>query len=750
MATYYAHSVEGWPEEEWERLGVHLNGVGDHAAQLADAFGAGWFGNVLGLLHDIGKIDPDFQSKRLYGLPVRVDHSTAGAVIASEKYGPVVGKALAYCIAGHHAGLANGLRSGITSSLRDRIGKRKAPAIPADLGIELPSQFKQPLPVTRAGFNYQFSMPFMIRMLFSSLVDADFIETENFYAKVEQRKTGKPVTVRGGDIPMSVVLDNYRNRLAEVAAKAKQERLPINELRAQVLAAAIDAAGLPPGMFSMTVPTGGGKTFSSGAFALEHAVKQGMRRVIYVIPYTSIIEQTADVLRKAIKNNDAVLEHHSAFDVAKVAKGWSGAKKLRLDAQNWDRPVVVTTAVQFFESLFANRPSRCRKLHNIANSVIVVDEAQTMPLKFLRPCVEALRELVRGYGCSVVLCTATQPALLAEDGFPNGLRDVVEIAPDPKDLYRRLKRVHVHYIKEPLGDEALSAKLAEAEQVMCIVNSRRHARELYGMIADQPGARHLSTWMCAAHRRDVLAQIRLDLDTGQPVRLVATSLVEAGVDIDFPTVYRAVAGLDSVAQAAGRCNREGKDEAGGNVYVFHPENIPGRQPPHELKRYAEVAVQVLARHTDDPIGLDAIREYFRQTYWRGGNDDLDGAMVGEEPDAVRGILRALEQHAATCDYPFSDVADAFRFIATHDVPIIVPYGDVDDVLKEMDTATVVGGIARKLQQYIVQMPLAKRDKLLAEGKARVIREEEYGDQFVVLTQVDMYRDDVGLNTEAVD
>lgn len=743
-SKFYAHSVEGRPPDEWEPLADHLIAVGDHAAMLADAFGCGTFGKTLGLLHDIGKIDPDFQERRLHNLPVRVDHSTAGAILAMEKYGPVFGKAMAFIIAGHHAGLANGLRSGVTSSLKDRLDKRISPAIPDELGITLPppAAFSQPFPMKRDGFSFEFSMPFMTRMLFSALVDADFLETEKFYAPGKFNR-GCPVTI--GEI-----LDNFRSHLAAVATKASDT--PINALRAEVLNAAIDAATLAPGMYSLTVPTGGGKTLTSGAFAQEHAAHHGLRRVIYVIPYTSIIEQTAGVLRDAIGIDDAILEHHSAFDSEKAIRGsWSGAKKLRLDAQNWDRPIVVTTAVQFFESLFAARPSRCRKLHNIANSVIVVDEAQTMPIKFLRPCVEALRELVRGYGCSVVMCTATQPALLAEDGFPNGLENVVEIAPNPPELYQRLKRVHVHHDDKPMADDALAARLAEAEQVMCIVNNRRHARELYGMIADQPGARHLSTWMCAAHRRDVLARVRGELNAGVPVTLIATSLVEAGVDISFPTVWRAIAGLDSVIQAAGRCNRNGEDRNGGNVYVFHPdETVDGRNPPPELRQYADVAVSVLRRHAADPISLDAIRGYFTNLYWRKGPNDLDSAMVGEDPGAVRGILRALAEHASGGDYPFADIADAFRIISTHDVPIIVPYGDVLMVLAELEAAKVVGGIARKLQQYVVQMPPKARDKLADEGKARVIRQEEFADQFVVLTDRSLYREDVGLTLRAVD
>ncbi|WP_437374622.1 CRISPR-associated helicase/endonuclease Cas3 [Inquilinus limosus] len=307
---------------------------------------------------------------------------------------------------------------------------------------------------------------------------------------------------------------------------------------------------------TLTVPTGGGKTLASLSFALEHAVRHGLRRVIYVIPYTSIIEQTAQVFRQALGSEDDILEHHASFD-------WERARRTRPDdeapdalaklqraAENWDVPVVVTTAVQFFESLFADRPSRCRKLHNIAGSVVVLDEAQTMPVHLLRPCMAAIDELARHYGASVVLCTATQPALRAVDGFENGgfaIDDERELAPDPQDLYRRLKRVAVERLPGPVDDAAIARRFAEQPQMLCIVNRRAHAQRLFAAIRDLPGAVHLSTLMCPLHRRQVLAGLRDRLRQRLPVRLVATSLIEAGVDIDFPEVWRAAAGIDSIA-----------------------------------------------------------------------------------------------------------------------------------------------------------------------------------------------------------
>ena len=354
------------------------------------------------------------------------------------------------------------------------------------------------------------------------------------------------------------------------------------------------------GLFTLTVPTGGGKTLASLSFALEHAVRHGLRRVVYVIPFTSIIEQTAEVFRQALNTSDDVLEHHASFDWERAAEarrddgeGPDGLAKLRRAAENWDVPIVVTTAVQFFESLFAARTSRCRKLHNLAGSVIVLDEAQTLPIPLLRPCMAALQELTANYNASVVLCTATQPALRQQDGFKNGfpIDDTRELAPEPKDLYARLKRVKVEHLTEPVTDETIAARFAEQPQMLCIVNSRAHARALFEAIRELPGAAHLTTLMCPRHRRIELAKLRERLKTKEPVRLVSTSLIEAGVDIDFPEVWRAAAGLDSIAQAAGRCNREGRAALGRTV-VFEPAEA---KPPKELKAFWQAARPVLRR-----------------------------------------------------------------------------------------------------------------------------------------------------------
>jgi CRISPR-associated endonuclease/helicase Cas3 len=478
------------------------------------------------------------------------------------------------------------------------------------------------------------------------------------------------------------------------------------------------------------VPTGGGKTLASLSFALNHAVRHGLRRVIYVIPFTSIIEQTAAIFREALASDDEVLEHHASFDWEASAEkreadveGPDGLLKLRRAAENWDIPIVVTTAVQFFESLFADRPSRCRKLHNIAESVIILDEAQTLPIHLLRPSMAALDELVRNYRASAVLCTATQPALRKVDrAIVNRLRQPIgfdidnerELAPDPERLYNALKRVTVE-VKGLLPDEDVATRFAEQDRMLCVVNSRRHARELFAAIRDLPGAVHLTTLMCPRHRRLVLADLRRKLKAQEPARLVSTSLIEAGVDIDFPEVWRAAAGIDSIAQTAGRCNREG-NLACGKVVVFEPLTAV---PPHELKIRWQAAQPVLKRHAD-PLGLDAVRQYFKELYWQKGDPDLalDAAKVGDRS----GILPAIAEQAAEGDFPFKSIAAGFRMIEETMETVVVPWREDEH---DRDAEDRLARIAaqnrpsardlRALQQYMVPITQKARDLWLAAG-----------------------------------
>lgn len=756
----FAHSLENGPEEEWEPLADHLALVSKMAARFAGQFGANVLGDVAGRLHDIGKMSAAFQS---YiggnGALKGPDHATAGAREAARLYGATgFGRILAYCIAGHHAGLADGGSEHVPGTLSHRLMKKPIESY-AGWEVhtgELPekSAIAPPVPLIAKSQHFGFERAFFIRMLFSALVDADFLATEQFYAEA------KSETVKRSFVNS---LETLRERLNDKLADKASTDTEVNRLRGDILAHVRAQASQSPGLFSLTVPTGGGKTLTSLAFALDHAIAHGLDRIIYVIPYTSIIEQTAQVFRDAVGDDGDVLEHHSAVEWDPKGaeqdddEGREGLKKLRRDAENWDVRIVVTTSVQFFESLFAARTSACRKLHNLAKSVIILDEAQTLPLPLLRPCMAAIGTLTTGYGASVVLCTATQPALSKQDGFDRGLENVHELAPDPQALYTQLKRVRVKIVPEPLSDDALAEQLRAQDQVLCIVNSRAHARDLFGQISDAPGARHLTTLMCPLHRRAALAEIRQDLKDQKPVRLIATSLIEAGVDVDFPTVWRAMTGLDSIAQAAGRCNREGglRDKAGqliaGVVNVFRPAEVAGREASKEIMQLAQKAEEILRTRAGDPLGLDMIKAYFSGVYWTktsGSKDQLDSKCLA---DGTEGILPAIAAAAGALNFPFAQIANAFRFIDDVMQPVIVPYismgekESVAELVKSLGHVKRPGDIARKLALYSVPVPRNHCVHLIAEKAARYVNFEEFGEQFVLLENKDIYSQESGLD-----
>ncbi len=697
------------------------------AAQKAACFGGEQLAAIAGLLHDIGKYTDEFQ-KKINGTRLSVDHSSRGAILAVKYYGKA-GRLLAYGIAGHHTGLANGRDPGERCTLEERL---KGQGLPALLDqwqneIQLPAMSELgPPPIKPVRERQVFQLAFLARMLFSCLVDADFLDTEAFYQRIEPCPSRRP--------RQSIALSDLRAALDTHLAGFKANS-PVNRIRADILIHLRRQAGHAPGLFSLTVPTGGGKTLASLAFALDHAVRHGLRRIIYVMPFTSIVEQNAAVFRKALGplGEQAVLEHHSAFSDDR-SKARQAHDKLRLAMENWDAPIIVTTAVQFFESLYADRPSRCRKLHNIASSVIILDEAQTLPLKLLRPCVTVIDELALNYRCSLVLCTATQPALQAPQ-FKGGLQGVRELAPNPPQLFEQLARVQVRQVGI-LSDTGLQQQMTSRDQVLCIVNNRRHARALYQSIADQEGARHLTTLMCARHRSQVLAEVRQRLREGLPCRLVATSLIEAGVDVDFPTVLRAEAGLDSIAQAAGRCNREGKRALeASEVLVFRTEN-PDWKAPDELQQFAQAAREVLRNIPGDPLVPEAITRYFQQLYWQKGEDQLGTPLLALiESKRLEGI-------------PFEMLADKFRMIDSVQCPVIIPFDDIArDALKALEFAAGCGELARQLQPYIVQLPRQGYNALLQSGAIQPVAPDRYGEQFMQLLNPDLYHAQFGLHWE---
>ncbi|RIQ18696.1 CRISPR-associated endonuclease Cas3'' [Bordetella avium] len=738
MTFFFAHSTDDSTTSNWQSLDSHLKGVAALAREKAQAFGCAELAQVQGLLHDLGKYTLPFQ-QRLRGDPQRVDHSTHGARMASQRFDRI-GRLLAYGIAGHHAGLANGSEDGERRSLANRLAA-DLPALESAWEREIVLPGKLGLPATFRPYGksriqgkerMSFQLAFLTRMLFSCLVDADFIDTERYYLQVESRAD---LRSQGREFPtlqmLRVKLEGYLQGF-----RANSE---VNRLRADILQHVRQQATRPPGLFSLTVPTGGGKTLASLAFALDHAIRHGLRRIIFVIPFTSIVEQNAAVFRTALGElgSQAVLEHHSAFLPSDPPRAdpdrYQSEKKLSLAMENWEAPIVVTTSVQFFESLFAARPSQCRKLHNIAGSVVVLDEAQTMPLKLLRPSVAAIDELARNYRSSVVLCTATQPVLQAP-GFEGGLEQVYELAPDLTRLFDRLDRVRVHHVGV-LGDQELSQHLRTREQVLCIVNNRRHARAMYLSVADLPGARHLSTLMCAKHRSAVLAEVRQMLKEGKPCRLVSTSLIEAGVDVDFPTVLRAEAGLDSIAQAAGRCNREGRRDPDASEVLVFTTVAQEWQPPAELRQYAQVAHEVLRQFENDPLSPKAMERYFSLLYWKKGSEQLD------VPDMM-GLLKRSDFDSL----PMETMAAKFRMIDSMQMPVIVPWDEnARQALQDLEFSSGCGELARKLQPYVVEVPRQGFEALYAAGAIVAVAENKWGGQFMTLAHEGLYDLNFGLS-----
>jgi CRISPR-associated endonuclease/helicase Cas3 len=676
---YYAHSCND--RKEMQGLQEHLVAVAEGAAGFAAQFGGSELAHWAGLWHDIGKFHPDFQAYLLDpGSAARgPDHKAAGALAAQRAHLD----ALAFLIQGHHGGLTS------VQQLKQWIREKTqtgAPEVAIEIArLELPG-IEPGMPLTLpSGHDSPLALDVFLRMLFSALVDADFLDTERHFnlARAELRESSPDLQ------PL------FERLTASQAAITGKLGDPVNQARNVVYEACIKAATQSPGFFRLTVPTGGGKTRSSLAFGLSHAIAHGLQRVITAIPYTSIIEQTADVYRH-ILGREAVLEHHSAVAGSDDPEAPSLEEmRRRLAAENWDAPVVVTTTVQLFESLFARETSRCRKLHNIAGSVVILDEVQTLPVRLLDPILDMLRHLVARYQVSVLLCTATQPAL-DDSPYLKGLPEVREIAPEPGKLFASLQRVTYEFDGVRKGitmrwDE-VAAEMRNAQQALAVVNTKKDALALLNAIGDEE-ALHLSTLMCGAHRRDTLAEIRIRLAEGRPCRLVSTQVVEAGVDLDFPLVLRALGPLDRIVQAAGRCNREGRlapHEA--RVVVFVPEEA-AHLPPGEYEsatRTTQMLLRVPGFDFHDP---GQYRSYFERLY---GAIDLDA--------------REIQPCRARLD--FEATSERFRLIEEDTVPLAVRYygrdggnRTVDELLARAAShpAAITRSLIRQLQPYLVSM-----------------------------------------------
>ena len=676
----YAHSENSAGNRH--DLVEHLLSVATKAREHADKFGAGDLAYWAGLWHDLGKFHPDFQTYLIEaeaGQRQRgPDHKGAGATLALSQCQP-----LTLLIQGHHGGLPS--RAEAATWLRERgADPRTAAALTlaqaAITPLEPPIRLPLPAFTTQPPANGQPpAAELFLRLLFSALVDADFLDTERHF-QADQAEA------RGGATTLGTLLPIFEADQSHLTGRPGL----VNQVRDDVYRACLAATQHAPGFFRLTVPTGGGKTRSSLAFALGHAVHHDLRRIVVAIPYTSITDQTATVYRAIFGDERAVLEHHSAIQAHEATEGKSTADWQRLAAENWDAPLVVTTTVQLFESLMGRTPTACRKLHNLTGSIIILDEAQTLPSSLLRPILDVLRELVAHYRVSVVFCTATQPALDERAGFP-GLPDVRDIIADPAPLFQALRRVDCHL---PAPNETWTwdqvAEVVRAEtRCLTVLNTRRDALALLDAL-DDPDAFHLSTLLCGAHRSVVLAEVKARLEQGRPVRLVSTQVIEAGVDIDFPVVLRALGPLDRIVQAAGRCNREGRLPA-GRVIVFQPTE--GHLPPGDYETATDIATVFLREAERDLHDPAIITAYFQRLY---GNLALDS--------------KGIQMLRAAFDYP--QVATTFKFINDDTTPVVVPYRPaakrIDGLLAQLRGQPArARTLLRRLQPYIVA--IANRD-----------------------------------------
>ena len=674
---------------------------------FAAAFGAEEQGQLVGLTHDIGKYSDAFQ-KRLLRNGAKVDHATAGAFECWKK-----GQACAaFCVAGHHGGLPDGGGRGdnpdsptFWGRMNRAAGGRLEPYFAWAAEISLPDA-SLPSFIGRDPL----SADLFTRMLYSCLVDADYLDTERFMEGTAPPR-GRTADFR----KLCSQLDQYIS--AWFPPKGD-----LNKLRCQVLKQCLDQGSMQKqGVFTLTVPTGGGKTVASLAFALRHAREHSLRRVIYVIPYTSIIEQTAGIFQK-ILGSENVLEHHSniLYDTEANGEITPDAAKLMRSAENWDMPVIVTTAVQFFESLYSNRSSKCRKLHNIADSVIIFDEAQMLPLGYLRPCVSSIAQLVAHYGVSAVLCTATQPVLapLFREFLPGV--SIFELCPEPVMSSEKFRRVTVK-MSGKLSWTDVTERMNRELQILCIVNSRKAAQTVYsGLIGE--GAFHLSTLMTPFHRKRVLEEVRQRLKDGQPCRVVSTSLIEAGVDVDFPAVLREEAGLDSILQAAGRCNREGKRPAGESIVaIFQSEEA---SPP--LFDTAIKAEQTALEQHGDPASQEAISCYFSELY------DLTGKKAQDQ----KGILPRIQEG----DFPFKTVAERFRLIGDDTRTVYIPMDGGKALTDRLRQGELSKDLFRQLGQYSVSV-YPQHFQALDEAGALELLE----DGSAILTDLSLYSKATGLS-----
>lgn len=703
----------------------HSAGVAKLAGDFASEFGMRSWGEVLGLLHDKGKERQSFQQyiRRESGYDTSLKqagehkHSFVGAAIAREKF--AVNKKpdkaadifIVNPILSHHGGLHD--VAAISDDIKNGVPRDVDPSTP-----NLPA-FSAQLAAKPTAEDFHH----IARQLFSCLVDADRLDTERFM-NPEQAK------LRGGKATLAELLPKLNDYLSNLAANAPDTE--VNRIRQQVQQRCAETATSDQGVYSLTVPTGGGKTLSSLVWAMRHAVHHGLHRIIIAIPYTSIIVQTAQIL-KGIFGDENVLEHHSAVDVDTMDD--EEKTQWAMATENWDYPIVVTTNVQLFESMFSNRASACRKLHNIVGSVVILDEVQTLPMDYLAPIVSALRTYQKMFHVSILLTTASQPVLSGDIEGCNpqakvkGLDSITEIIPADFRLQDRLRRVQLEIDNTPHTYDEVAAQITTHKRVLCIVNTRRDAREIFSRLPKEGVTLHLSKTMCAEHIRQTIARVKEALKDGSAdvIRVVATQLVEAGVDIDFPVVYRQEAGLDSVLQAAGRCNREGRlPISTTHVFCLTREH---QLPPGDISD-ANNARQALPADSDW-FSPETMAKYFRQLYCRRSTFDEKG---------INKLVCCNPQK----DYiQFKTASENFHLIDDLSKTVIVKWGESEALLENMGQRPDYEQVKR-LSHYSVSVRPWELEKLKRFG---VVKEMSNG--LLVVTYASQYDPEVGLRFDNI-
>jgi len=700
MNDLHAHTPND--KGNWHRLSDHSEGVANCAKQFANKFQAGDLAYWIGLWHDLGKSNPEFQDYleacQRDERHEKVPHAIWGAILAYQLLSHNIEddrwKEIALTIAGHHGGIDQ--PGSLSQRLEERMQNNQ---VIVQNVVEYAKTLSPPPRVTLPELT-RTQRELFIRMVFSALVDADYLNTEKHFNE-------KQYILRHKQQRIEHLWDRFIANQSEFMSSVNTKTV-VNRVRKEVYELCDKAATGKPGIYRMTVPTGGGKTRSGLAFALRHSVENRMDRVIFAIPYTSIIDQTAREYRK-ILGADAILEHHSQVSVPGNENQDAAYVSLKLASENWDAPLIVTTTVQLFESLFSNKPGRVRKLHNISRSVIVLDEVQTLPPELLTPTLDALRELVERYGVSVVLCTATQPAF--EDSHylkPFQGIQIHEIV--PKEIYhkhfKKLERVEYYQKKKPISWQELADELSREKQVMVVLNTRKDALSLIEAFCNKEDVFHLSTLLCGIHRRLTLREVKNRLKKGLPIRLISTQVIEAGVDIDFPVVYRAIGPLDRIVQAAGRCNREGKlsQEQPGRVVIFVPSE--GRTPRGPYKTGLEKAKLLLMQYDISELHNPELYSiYFEKLF---ADVDTD--------------KKKIQAHREVLDYP--KVNSEYRLIEQNTIPVLINCESATKRLKDWKYQPC-RRTWQRLQPLLVNMFEYEVQKLKAEGWLEPISEGLY-------------------------